>query len=207
MEKQLSAPGFGDWYAGLQRNTGAKARLDKYLPEAARNNLSDIYQVARGMREATKEKITTGRIVALQKEFAQPGGMLSKLWDGGKAAAAAEGVTSSLGVPGVGAASVIASKLSREKTPLTQAADQLLASPEFKAAVNKVMAESGNMTGAAPAAEKALTSTPAYKAWLKSADPAAREVIGNTGFLMWLTSPSREEPTQSTETAQQRPNP
>lgn len=203
-EKQLSAPGFVDWYEGLLRNEGARNRIEANIPQDARRVLKDIYQVARGMREASRERITTGRINSLTQEFAQPGGMLAKLWEGGRAAAAAEGVSSSLGVPGVGAASVIASRLSRPQTPLTQAADQLLSSPQFKDAVNKVVQESGNFTGAVPAAERALVSTPAYKAWIQNVAPEVRNQIGNTGFLMWLTAPSRSETTTETETEQRQ---
>lgn len=203
-EKQLSAPGFVDWYEGLMRNEAARNRIEANIPQDARRVLKDIFQVARGMREASRERITTGRIAALTQEFAQPGGMLAKLWDGGKSAAAAEGVTTGLGVPGVGAASVIASRLSRPQTPLTKAADQLLSSPEFKAAVNRVVAESGNFTGGVPAAERAVTKTPAYREWLSRVSPEVRGQIKNTGFLMWLTGPSRSETTTGTETEQRQ---
>lgn len=202
MEKQLSASGFVDWYAGLQRNQGAKDRLFKYLPEDAKRNLNDIYQVARGMREANKERITTGRInsIKLLEEFDQKGGMLSKLYETGKGVAVAEGASSAMGLPGVGAASVIASKLSSQKTPITQAADDMLASQAFKDAVAKVVAQGGSMTPKAATAENVLTRTPAYKAWIKSTAPEVRKAIENTGFLMWLTSPSRESATTETET-------
>lgn len=203
-EQQLSAPGFVDWYSSLSRNQGAMERLNKYLPKEATSKLSDIYQVARGMREASKERIMTGRIQSLMENFANEGGMLSKLWDVGKKVATAEGATTMTGLPGVGTAAVLTRELTKEKTPIIRAADDLLGSQRFKAAINEYVRKNGAVDGLSSTAQDVLAKTPQYKKWLSLISEEARQTIKNVGFLNWISSPAREEATKPQETQQKR---
>lgn len=192
MEKQLSAPGFVDWYEGLRRNSAAKARLDKYMPKEARATLDDIAKVAKGMRDASKERITTGRINALMENFAQDGGLLSKLYGFGKQAAAAEGVSTSVGLPGAGTAGVLARVMTKEKTPIMQAADDLLSSQQFKNALSE-FARAENSPKKAAIAEKTLTNSPSYKKWFSTLDKTTQSAVKANGALNWLSQPVRED--------------
>ena len=78
-EKSLSAAGFVDWYKGLNKNQAAKRRITDNLPEGAASRLDDIFKAAEGMRNASKERITTGRIQGLLDNFAQSDGIISKI--------------------------------------------------------------------------------------------------------------------------------
>lgn len=189
MEKQLSAPGFTDWYEGLKRNNAARRRLYQYMPKDARRTLDDIAKVAKGMRDANKERITTGRIQALMDNFANEGGMLSKLYGIGKKVAVAEGAGTAAGIPGAGTAGVIASVMSKEKTPIMKAADDLLSSQQFKAAVNEY-AKTG---GKSKKAEAQLVKTRPYQKWLSNLTKAQQAAIKSNGAMMWLSQSVNDE--------------
>jgi hypothetical protein len=186
MEKQLSAPGFVDWYEGLQRNGQARSRLTQYMPKEARSTLDDIFKVAKGMREASKERITTGRIQGLMENFAQEGGMLSKLYGIGKQVAVAEGAGSAIGVPGAGTAGVIARVMSKDKTPIMKAADELLSSQQFKSAISEYT-RSGDNAKRAAAVEKTITASSPYRNWFNSLDKATQTAVKSNGFLNFLS--------------------
>lgn len=186
MEKQLSAPGFVDWYEGLQRNGQARSRLTQYMPKEARSTLDDIFKVAKGMREASKERITTGRIQGLMDNFAQEGGMLSKLYGIGKQVAVAEGAGTTAGVPGAGTAAVLARVMGKEKTPIMKAADELLSSQQFKSAISEY-ARSGDNAKRAAAIEKTVTASKPYRNWFNSLDKATQATVKSNGFLNFLS--------------------
>lgn len=187
-EKQMSAPGFVDWYSSLMRNDAARIRLQKHLPIGASQQLDDIFIVAKGMRDASKERITTGRINSLLENFANEGGMLSRLWDVGKKVGAAEGVTSGLGIPGAGTVGVLATTLSKQKTPIAESAGKLLSSQKFKDAVSAYSAAGGERKANVLAREKQLMRTQAYQKWLRALGDDARASIDAVGPLAYLTA-------------------
>ncbi len=182
----MSAPGFVDWYGGLGRNDAARQRLQKYLPIGASQQLDDIFEVAKGMRDASKERITTGRISALLENFANDGGMLGKLWDVGRKAAAAEGVTSAIGIPGAGTVGVLATTLAKQKTPIAQAAGDLLASQRFQDAVNAAARSGGVGAANVKAQEKRLMRTPVYQKWAAALGTEAAGRVAAVGPLAYL---------------------
>lgn len=192
MEKQLSAPGFVDWFEGLQRNRQAKSRLYANMPRGSRGTLENIYRVARGMREASKERITTGRIQGLMENFANEGGMLAKMYGIGKKIAVAEGAGSAIGVPGAGTAGVIAQVMGKEKTPIMKAADSLLASPQFKSALDE-FAKSGGSSDKARKIDASLAKTRAYKEWFNKLTKAQQAAVKSNGALIWLSQPVNDE--------------
>lgn len=192
MEKQLSAPGFTDWYEGLKRNNTARRRLYQYMPKDARRTLDDIAKLAKGMRDASKERITTGRIQALMDNFANEGGMLSKLYGVGKDVAMAEGAGHVVGLPGVGAASVIVRAMSKTKTPIMKAADELLSSPQFKTVLNEYFQSGGNAKKTA-ALEAKLAKTAQYKKWFSHLTKAQKSAVESNGALTWLSQSDRSE--------------
>ena len=128
---------FEKWYDGLLRNKQAHAALMTNLPSAARKQISDLYRVSKGISAASRERITTGRIQAVQEQFKAADTLTGKLYDaakrGGVGAAVGTVATPVLG-PGVGAA--LASALTRSAKPAAdKAVDALIASPEFLQAV------------------------------------------------------------------------
>jgi hypothetical protein len=132
--------GFGQfekWYDGLLRNKQAHAALMANLPIAARKRISDLYRVSKGISAATKERITTGRIQAVQEQFKAADTLAGKLYEAAKrgAVGATVGtVATPIFGPGVGAA--LASTLTKGARPAAdKAVDALIASPQFLQAV------------------------------------------------------------------------
>lgn len=197
-QKKLSAPGFVDWYEGLKRNNSARRRLYQYMPKEARRTLDDIAKVAKGMRDASKEHVRTGTIIGMMESFASAGGLLSKIYGLGKNVALAEGAGHLAGAPGVGGAMVVAKALSREKTPIMKAADEMLASSQFRSALNDHMRAAGNVKRAA-AAEAKLTKTKEYQKWLRTLSKSTQAAIQSQGALTWLSQSDRSSKTPDDE--------
>ncbi|OED34072.1 hypothetical protein AB832_08195 [Flavobacteriaceae bacterium (ex Bugula neritina AB1)] len=186
-QKSLSAPGFVDWYNGLNRNKANKRRIMENLPEGAAKRLDDIYKVAEGIRNASKERITTGRIQGLLESFGEDGGVLSKVFRTGAQAAAAEIPSTVTGLPGVGAASVITSALSRGKNePFTKAADAFLSDPKFKQAVKAYADTSVRSTQKQAAAAKALERSSRFQRWYDLLPTGEKQAIAKGGIMAYL---------------------
>lgn len=192
-EQQLNIPGFVDWYSGAKRS-GALPAVTKHLPADAAKRLDDIYAVANGIRVAKSSEISTGRIQSLLDQFDKDGGMISKVYNISKKAAAAEGVTSLLGAPGIGTASVIASTLTGKKTARTVAADQLIASSKFRNAARLMASgDSIRLASAREGVQKALTRSREYQRWAATLDNPTRQAIAKVGLLNWLGDPQEEK--------------
>lgn len=187
-QKKLNAPGFVDWYASLQRNDAARQRLQKYLPIGASQKLDDIATVAKGMRDASRERITTGRISALLENFANEDGMLGKLWDVGKKVGVAEGITSSIGIPGAGTLAVLGNVLAKPKTPIAEAAGDLLASQRFKDAVNATARSGGTAAANVKAREKQMMRTAVYKKWVSALGKESAARVALVGPMAYLAN-------------------
>jgi hypothetical protein len=122
------------WFEGLERNKVARNALFSNLPPDAVRQLTNLYKASKGISAATRERITTGRIQAVEAELLKGDSLMGRIFDIAKKSGAAEAVTSSLGLPGAGVAAGIASALTRGKTSAMKAADALINSPEFIAA-------------------------------------------------------------------------
>lgn len=130
----LNFNSYANWYEGLLRNKQSYAAVMSSLPPAARKQLSDLYRVSNGIRQATRERITTGRIQAVQQDLQGADTLMGNLYGLAKRAAVgvpAEAATSAIGLPGAGIASGIASALTKGKPSALKAADALISSPEF----------------------------------------------------------------------------
>lgn len=186
-EKQLDPGAFVDWYDQLRRQPTLQRRINAYLPQGAKERLHDIYNVAKGIRDAESERVRTGVIQGLLKDFDSSDGLVSKLFDMGKKAAMAEGVTSSIGLPGVGSASVIVNSLKRgPKEPITQAADKLMSSPEFLKLVKTYGSKSAQAKKLQNEAAKQLTKSAAYKKWYNALSNDSRNSIIRSGIKAYL---------------------
>lgn len=185
-QKQLSASGFVNWYGDLNRNTAARARLTKYLPVDAQKRLDDIYTVAKAMKDASDEVVKTGVSLGVLKDYAAQGGMLSRVWDIAKPAAAAEGLTSSIGLPGLGAIGVIANAAAKQKTPIQESASNLLASPQFQNMVTAYARSGGKLRANELAREKQLVRTQVYRKWESNLSDLSRQSVKAVGPLVYL---------------------
>jgi hypothetical protein len=131
---ELNFNTFSRWYEGLLSNKQAHAALMTNLPPEARKRISDLYRVSRGVADATRERITTGRIQAIQQDFQEADSLLSTIYNTAKRGAIGapiEVATSAMGLPGAGLAAGITSALMKSKTSAIKAADDLISSPDF----------------------------------------------------------------------------
>jgi len=142
LEKKLGFNEYATWYQGLLENKQAYAAVMSNLPTGARKQLSDLYRVSRGIALSSKERIVTGRIQAAQQAlFDNADNFIGKIVEAGKKGAIVSTVEMagrSVGLPGVGIAAAVASAVSKSKTPMQQAADDLLSSREFLQAARDV---------------------------------------------------------------------
>lgn len=197
-EKQLSLPGFVDWMEGLNRNKAAKARLYKNMPEGASERLEDMAKVAKGIRDARAQNINTGRLNTLVKKFDSKNGLMAKLYGVGKIAIGAT-IGSHFGPIGssIGSAlSIMPELLSRGKNiPLTQSADEMLASPEFRKAIVSY-AKAGTDTQR-EAIERAVSRNKKVRQWVsemsKTGAKGAAQTIRAAGVLHYLTQPEQDK--------------
>lgn len=127
---------YANWYDGLLQNKQAYAALMNNLPQPARKALSDLYRVSNNVRKATRERITTGRIQAVQQELHGTDSLLSNVFNVAKRAAIGipvEAATTAVGLPGAGIASGLTAALTKGVKPeVLKAADELISSPEFQ---------------------------------------------------------------------------
>jgi len=126
---------YAKWYEGLLANKQAYSALMANLPQPARKQLSDLYRVASNVSKATRERITTGRIQAVQQELQGADNLLTNIYGVAKRAAVGlpiEAATSAVGLPGAGIASGLAAALTKTKPGALKAADELISSPEFQ---------------------------------------------------------------------------
>lgn len=180
--------GFIAAYEGLNKNAAAKAELFQYIPKAEQQRIDTLYQVAKGIYGAKRWENTSGTARAMLVAMDKDPGLLAKLYDLGKTAGLTEAASSSVGAPGVGTAVTIASAaMSAKKSAATKAADELLASPQFLAAVNRYAR--GENT------EKFLNS-PSYKKWLNSQSEPIAARVASMGFFSWLFAEPNGLPAQ-----------
>lgn len=127
---------YANWYKGLLENKQAYAALMNNLPQPARKSLSDLYRVADNVRKASRERITTGRIQAVQQELQGADSLLGSVYMVAKRAAIGlpiEAATTAVGLPGAGIASGLTAALSKGVKPqVIKAADELISSPDFQ---------------------------------------------------------------------------
>jgi hypothetical protein len=126
---------YAKWYEGLLENKQAYAALMTNLPQSARKQLSDLYRVSSNVSKATRERITTGRIQAVQQEIQGADTLLANIYGVARRAAIGlplEAATTGIGLPGAGIASGLTAALTRGKPNTLKAADDLISSPEFQ---------------------------------------------------------------------------
>lgn len=163
---ELSFPLYAKWYEGLMRNRQSYTAVMSNLPLSARKQLHALYQVSDSISKASRERITTGRINAVNEQLKGADTLIGRLYDVGKraaAGAAAEAVTTPVGLPGAGLSAGIASALTKgAKPPAIEAIDRLIVSPEF---IQLAKAPSG---AAQSAAARRLAASKAFRKFIES---------------------------------------
>ena len=173
---QLNFNTYMKWYDGLLRNRTAYRTLMSNLPPGAQKQLSDLYRVSRGVTQATREYVRTGK--ALQDGMMSADTALQRLYGVAKRAAVGvpvEAAASMMGFPGMGIASGITSAiLSRGTKPAAvKAVDDMLISPQFRQMVTQTgtanevtaareLAQSGPFRRFASAIKLPLTDAESY---------------------------------------------
>ena len=191
---QLNFTTYAKWFEGLQQNTQAMSALMANLPKDARKGLTDLFKVSNGIRKATRERITTGRLNAAPIKEALQGadslmGKVFGLAQRSAGTAAAEATAATVGLPGAGLASGITVAFMRKKTDALKAADDLINSPRFlDAAAN-----------ATPEAAANLAKSSVFSRY--------RAALGNPSELSrpedWILSALRAEAQSQTEDSTQ----
>ena len=160
--KELDANGFAKFWGELSESPTNKNMLTKHLPEGAKERLDDMYTMAQGLTNITRNKTRTGIIPDAFKNFDQADGLIGKLYGFSQKAAIAPSAS-------VRAMGVVAELASKTKTKSIEAADNLLASPEFRTAV--LSTDKGPKV--AKIAEARLKKTEAFKNYIRESDNKA----------------------------------
>jgi hypothetical protein len=184
----LNFKSYADWMDGLRKHVDAWNSVMANLPADARKQFVDLGTVSRGIANATRESITTGRIMAAKQNIeAAAGGAMTKVLDRGKQAAvgsAIAGAAHVAGPIGAGLGHAIASALSHGKPDVMTAADKLIVDPAFMDMVKKhaVAQSSPAAQAAADAAVKKAANAPTARRFFSLSklpgmpeDPTTRE--------------------------------
>ena len=170
---ELNFKTYADWMDGLKKNSASFNAVMGNLPPEARQQLLDLATVSRGIANATRENITTGRIAEARNQLQHADGIVNAIVNTGRQAAvhavgtaATAGGAHVAGPLGAGLAHALTSALSRGKPDVMRAADALIVDPVFQTLVR-------NSTPA-PQAVKAAANSPAFRKFYN----AARAVSG-----------------------------
>lgn len=191
-DASLTVTGLSSFWNSLSRNAAAKERFLSYLPKQAAAEVEKIAVVAGGMARAAGARVPNGRIAATLDEFAGADGVVSRLMGSAGKIAAAEGISSTLGFPGAGAAGVIYTIAKEKRAPLVEAAGKVLASQQFYDAMVAYAKTGGVSKANVLAREKQLTRTMAYRKWESLLGSSARTRIATVGPLVYLTEQARK---------------
>lgn len=194
---KMSFAQFADWHKGLVRNREAYNALAENLPLSTLKQLNALAKVSDGIRKSTREFIATGRLMVVKDELKDAETAIGKLYEGikavGKKGLAAEVASSSLGAPGVGLATAVGAALQRTKTPGHVAADNLLNSSEFQAAIKAIANGVGRDPQRTNVLNRILQNSAPWKNYVDNLPQDAREQVARVGAVTWLTEDRRRK--------------
>lgn len=181
----VDANGFAKFWNELSRSPANKAMLTKHLPEGAAERLDNMAIMAQSLANINKNKVKTGIIPDAFKDFNQTKGIIGKLYGFSQQASLAPSGT-------MRAAGVVADIASKARTDAVEAADNLLASPEFRTAV--LSTDKGPKV--AKIAEARLKKTEAYKSYInelnRTNSKKAVNAISSQGLIGYLMNGEEE---------------
>lgn len=184
---RIDANGFAKWYNQLGRSQSNKAMLMSELPDGAEKRLDDLYLLAQGLSNVTNNRVRTGVVNSIFKNFEETDGLVAKLYNLSEKASETPIVGAALGQTGRIIAST-AKMAAKEKTPVIEAADNLLASPEFRTAVLSMDLPAKKRA----VAMKKLESTDSYKKYMSYQSKARAAQISSVGLIPFLVSEEEE---------------
>ncbi|MGS0981023.1 transglycosylase SLT domain-containing protein [Burkholderia glumae] len=179
---ELNFKTYADFWDSLMKNSRAANAVLGNLPAESRQQLADLAKVSRGISNATRETITTGRIMAARDSLnGHADGLLRNIYGIARQAAisrigsAVTGGAAAVGGPvGAGLAHALMSVVSKGKPDVMKAADELISSPEFQ----RLTREGPNIS---PQTIKEIANTPRMRRFYDAAkdmsapsDPASR---------------------------------
>lgn len=181
----VDANGFAKFWSELGRSPTNKAMLTKHLPEGAAERLDNMAIMAQGLANINKNKVKTGIIPDAFKDFNQTKGLIGKLYGFSQKASLAPSGT-------MRAAGVVADLAAKARTDAVEAADNLLASPEFRTAV----LSTNKGPKIAQIAEARLKKTDAYKGYIdelsRTNSKKAVNAISSQGLIGYLLNGEEE---------------
>jgi hypothetical protein len=187
---------FANWYRGLLANKQAYTAIMSNLPASARKSLSDLYRVSDNIAKASRERILTGRIQAVEQELRNSDTLLGNVAAVAKRSGIGvpiEAVTSAVGLPGAGLASAVTSALMKDKTGPMKRADALISSPEFTELAIQANRTAGNVPR--PTIRKVAASR-AFQAFADSVD-VPKNTAAREAFLLRLLQSTQQQPEQT----------
>ena len=182
-KKRALGGGFRTAFEALNRHPQLKRAIFEQLPKGAEKKFNDLGKVTTGIFRAKsfENNSKSGRDILLALDN---GTLYAKLREGAIKEATLQGVGAVLGVPIItSAARTLTGELAKKsKTPISDAADELLSSPQFSKALEDAS------TGKDLRGDK-LSKTKAAVKWLTAQPPDIRAEVLAIGLIPFLTAP------------------
>ena len=186
--QQLGVDGFVKWYNGMTRNQANMSALREAIGPDASKRLHTIYNAAKAMNRLNGSKQYASSLVDQQvNNFLKDKSGIAKIYGIASKAAAAEGITTLSGIPGVGAVGVISGALAAGKTSRIKAADALLSSPDFKAMLFQSQRAPIDRAEVRKQIEKRVTRSNAFRQWERTLSKEEVKSLERVGLITWLS--------------------
>lgn len=178
----INSTQFSRWFKNLERHETALNELQKYVGEDAVERLRDIAKVASGVSAVTGSRVRTGVTSEALKRLDDVDGIVGKIYDLAK---------KGQNIPVAGRAAAVigntAKTMAMSKTPAVEAAQDIMGSPKFIAAV-KEAARAGTQTRRFNRLNSQLKNSKEYKKYIRSLDDQQASRIASAGLISWLAS-------------------
>lgn len=175
---RLNTAAFNDWFNSLSNNPTAKATVYKYLTPEARRDIEAIGKVTNAVERATAEVVPTGRLLSAEARF-RPVGPIRRILSRMATSRVA-------GIDPTGAVPAVAAEMAGKTSKVTDAAAQVMASPEFRSHVVNITRRADE--AAMRASESALRDSPAWRRFNAALPAETRRKIAGVGVAAWLAS-------------------
>lgn len=187
----LNFNSFANWYNGINKSDRAKSMLFTNLPKEAKQVVNDLGTISNAIREATSQKITTGRALAelikpAESFFKKALVNMAKVGAAG-AAGAAVGGPAAFGTAGASIGYLIKEAVENRGKDQVKSFIDVLGSPEFK----NLMAQSVEDSIKREKASKILAKSKKFHKFLNSIGENADAINAEQWILTGLR-PTRE---------------
>jgi len=173
----------------LDRSPTTKNLLYKELPVETREAMENLRILAKGISDANKDRIPTGRVMAL---FDEKTGLVRRM--------IGKGLVMGASMKGGPIAGMVASDFLSQTSDGAIAASKLIESEKFQSVIKQAAKEGvaeGNMASdKLLAAEKALAKSEAYKKWAETLSDVELGELTTKGAVQFLLAPKPVEEEQ-----------